>query len=91
MFNKIWNFWNDMKVPLGIIVGFTVVLAFYGWWWLVLLLYWPFTAGGGLPLALRRLDAFTGMPDGSFTAKKCSLTATLIPLCVILSVPAIMP
>ena len=34
MFNKIWNFWNDMKVPLGIIVGFTVVLAFYGWWWL---------------------------------------------------------
>ena len=28
MFNKIWNFWNDMKVPLGIIVGFTVVLAF---------------------------------------------------------------
>ena len=31
MFNKIWNFWNDMKVPLGI-----------------------FTAGGGLPLALRR-------------------------------------
>ena len=36
MFNKIWNFWNDMKVPLGIIVGFTVVL--------------PFTAGGGLLL-----------------------------------------
>ena len=34
MFNKIWNFWNDMKVPLGIIVGFTVILAFYGWWWL---------------------------------------------------------
>ena len=34
MFNKIWNFWNDMKVPLGIIAGFTVVLTFYGWWWL---------------------------------------------------------
>ena len=54
-------------------------------------LNWPFTAGGGLPLALRRLAAFTGMPDGSFTAKKCSLTATLIPLCAILSAPAIMP
>lgn len=38
MFNKIWNFWNDMKVPLGIIVGFTVVLAFYGWWWLAVAL-----------------------------------------------------
>ena len=25
MFNKIWNFWNDMKVPLSITAGFTVI------------------------------------------------------------------
>ena len=34
MFNKIWNFWNDMKVPLSITAGFTVILTYYGWWWL---------------------------------------------------------
>ena len=34
MFNKIWNFWNDMKVPLSLTAGFTVILTCYGWWWL---------------------------------------------------------
>ena len=34
MFNKIWNFWNDMKVPLSLTAGFTVILTYYGWWWL---------------------------------------------------------
>ena len=34
MFNKIWNFWNDMKVPLSLTAAFTVILTYYGWWWL---------------------------------------------------------
>ena len=36
MFNKIWNFWNDMRVPLGIMAAFTIILTCYGWWWLPL-------------------------------------------------------
>ncbi len=35
MFNKIWNFWNDMKVPLGVLTAFTVILTCYNWWWLL--------------------------------------------------------
>ena len=34
MFNKIWNFWNDMKVPLGVLTVFTIILTCYNWWWL---------------------------------------------------------
>lgn len=35
MFNKIWNFWNDMKVPLGVLTVFTIILTCYNWWWLI--------------------------------------------------------
>ncbi len=34
MFNKIWNLWNDIRVPLAAMAAFTIVLGFYSWWWL---------------------------------------------------------
>lgn len=38
MFNKIWNFWNDMWLPLGTVIIVSIILCWYSIWWLPLCL-----------------------------------------------------